>query len=87
MARSKMIHGIQTARLPAGYSNGGSAHDSFRGRARQPGSCFSDGSSDAALLLPLRIRIRDEALHEDVRTAPISKALVGHFLRQEENVG
>jgi hypothetical protein len=36
------------------------------------------------VLLPLRVRDRDETLHEDVRAAAIPKSLVGNFLPQEE---
>jgi hypothetical protein len=81
-----MNHDIEAACSLSDHPNRGPAGNRIGGNARQPRPHLPNGSSNAALLLPLRLRIRHAALHENVRTAAVPKALVGHLLHEEEKL-
>jgi len=74
----------QCKSILAGDSHSNPAGNGFGRCSRQSIPDATLGGRDAAVLLPLRLRVWHETLHEDVRTAAIPKPLVGHLLPQEE---
>ncbi len=78
---------IQNQRIPACNSHGNPAGNCFGCCSRKSADGAALGACDAALLLPLRLRGRDETLHEDVRAPEIPRSLVGNLLPQEELAG
>jgi hypothetical protein len=78
------MHEIWCEWIPASNSDGNPTGSNFGCRFRRSGADGAVGTCDATLLLPLRLRDRHETLHEDVRTAEISKPFVGNLLPQEE---